>query len=407
MSASVGFGTYRVSVHNPLHIEAIVDALDAGVRLIDTSTNYMNGDAERAVAKALKQVDDDVASAVSVVSKFGYIQGSQLERVKSGERFDGIVEYSEQCYHCISPEFMRDQLSLSLERLERDSIECYLLHNPEYYLLDAMNRGVEQVVMLDTMFERIYEVFVALEQEVAAGRIKSYGISSNSFSRAQNDPEFLPYEDLVVLARNAAKEAKSDRHHLRMIQLPINLLEQEGLKCAAWAKKNAIEVMANRPLNAQKGQLMYRLADYDESHEYYHYLNEILEMTDNDVLRKIHNLVGQMDDVKTRFGWVGEYESFLHTQIVPHLRKAIAVLGDDEAMALAESLELFLAEYMKMVAFECAKSTRVQLKEELQSCEESLQKCALNFLCREDDIDYVLVGMRKPSYVADVMSIPL
>ncbi len=362
MNASIGFGTYCVSVHNPLHIEAIVDALEAGVRLIDTSTNYMNGDAERAVAKALKQVDEVIASEVMIVSKFGYIQGSQLERVKNGERFDGIVEYSEHCYHSISAEFMRDQLALSLERLQRESIDCYLLHNPEYYILDAMNRGVERVVMLDTMYERIYEAFVALEEEVAAGRIKSYGISSNSFSKASGDPEFLPYEDLVTLAQNAAKEAKSEKHHFSMIQLPVNLLEQEGLKCAAWAHKNGLKVMANRPLNAQKGQLMYRLADYDEPHEYYHYLNEILEMTDNDVLRKIHNLIGQMDDVKNRFGWIGEYESFLHTQIVPHLREAISVLSDDEAMVLAESLELFLGEYMKMVAYECAKSTRIQLK---------------------------------------------
>lgn len=407
MHSKIGFGTYRISQHNPLHLQALTDAFEAGVRLVDTSTNYMNGDAERAIGKVLKQLDSAVASQINVVSKFGYIQGTTLERVKEGERFDEIVEYAEQCYHCISPEFMRDQLTKSLERLGRESITCYLIHNPEYYILDALAKGVDRVVMLDTMFERIYGAFVALEKEVASGRIESYGISSNSFAKAPDDPEYLPYEDLITLAQNAAKEAGSASHHFAMIQMPVNLLEQEGLKCAAWAKKQGLKVMANRPLNAQHNGLMYRLADYKEPETYERYLNEVLEMTDNVALRKIYNLIGQMDDVKNRFGWVGEYESFLHTQIVPHLRNAISILSQEEQMVLAESLELFLDQYGQSVAHECSKAARVQLKNELKECQGTLQECALNFLLNNDDIDYVLIGMRKPSYVAEVMSIPL
>ena len=58
-----------------------------------------------------------------------------------------------------------------------------------------------------------------------------------------------------------------------------------------------------------------------------------------------------------------------------------------------------------MVAYECSKSTRLQLKEELAGCNRPLQECALNFLRERESIDYILVGMRKPSYVADVMAL--
>ena len=47
--AAIGFGTYRVSDENPEHIEALKMAVASGVKLIDTSTNYMDGGAERAV----------------------------------------------------------------------------------------------------------------------------------------------------------------------------------------------------------------------------------------------------------------------------------------------------------------------------------------------------------------------
>ena len=189
------------------------------------------------------------------------------------------------------------------------------------------------------------------------------------------------------------------------MQLPINLLETDGLKCAAWAKNNGLRVLANRPFNAQANNLMFRLATYEEPHDYYHHLNEVLTMTDDDSLRSVHNMIAQLDDVKHRFGFIGEYEQFLHTQVIPHLQNALQELDPGAVELLAESLDLFLQEYAKMVAFECTKMTKVQLKEKLEGCDKPLQECALKFLFEEKNVDYVLVGMRKPSYVLQVMSI--
>lgn len=402
--SNFAFGTYRISDYNRQHIEALKEAIRMRIPMIDTSANYMDGAAERAIALACKEFDPHYLEAIEIVSKVGYIQGSNLELHKKNP-FEEVVEYNESCYHCISPSFITDQLTRSLERLERSYIDCYLLHNPEYYLYDAIEKGVEEDARLDEIYRRIYEAFVALEREVAAKRIGSYGISSNSFSLERSNSAFLPYEDLVTLAQNAAQKVGNAHHSFTTLQLPINLLEQEGLKCARWAKKNGLRVLANRPLNAQKEHLMYRLADYDPSDAYYTHLNELLEVCDTPHLKALFTLIEQLDENKHKFGWIGDYESFLVAQILPSIKNMLQKLEHETIEPLLGMIDMFLQEYKQTVAHECAKRTRTMLKEELANCFDSLQRCALKFLLEKEGIDFVLVGMRKPSYVHQVLSL--
>ncbi|MDY0121998.1 MAG: aldo/keto reductase [Sulfurimonas sp.] len=397
------FGTYRISDYNPQHIDALKEAIKSGIRMIDTSTNYLDGSAERAIALALREFDTDMRESVEIVSKFGYIQGETL--LKHHEKaFEEVVEYSESCYHSIARSFLKEQLTQSLKRLELTTLDCYLIHNPEYYLLDAINKKIDKDTRLDEMYRRLYEAFIGLEEEVKNGRILSYGISSNSFSKPIDHEEFLPYEDLLDLAQKASQAVGNAIHHFTTIELPINMLETEGLKCASWAKENGLRVLANRPLNAQKEQLMYRLADYDESSEYYHHLNELLDVCDNDLLRPLYNLIEQLDDNKHKFGWIGDYEAFLFAQIIPHMKKTLEKVDEANRDTMLHFIELFLTEYKKMVAYECSKHTRTMLKEELKECFTTMQECAIKFLLAHEQIDYILVGMRKPSYVHQIVS---
>ena len=402
--SNFAFGTYRVSDLNPQHIEALKEAIDAGVKMIDTSTNYMDGGAERAVALAFREFDDSKKEDVEIVSKFGYIQGTTRQR-HDEKPFEEVVKFSESCYHSISRSFLQDQLSQSLKRLEVEKIDCYLIHNPEYYLLDAINKDVDADERLDEMYRRIYEAFVGLEMEVKNGRIASYGISSNSFSKPHHAVDFLPYEDLSTLAFKAAQEVGNDNDSFTTIELPINLLEREGLKCASWAKENGLRVLVNRPLNAQHEELMFRLAEYDESAEYYHHLNELLEVSDNDMLRSLYNLLEQLDANKHKFGWIGDYEAFLYAEIIPHMKKTLDAVDEVNRETMFNFIDLFLQEYKKMVMYECSKTTKKQLEKFLEGCEATMQECALKFLMKKDDIDYILVGMRKPSYVHQVMGL--
>ena len=402
--SNFAFGTYRITDQNPQHIQALRDAIESGVRMIDTSANYMDGSAELAIALAFREFDEDVRSRVEIVSKYGYVQGSNMASHKE-RAFEGVVEFSASCFHSISPSFMRDQLKKSMSRLEVDKIDCYLIHNPEYYILDALNKNADKDEILDGMYERLFEAFVGLEEEVKSGKIGSYGISSNSFAKSQNDPEFLPYEDLLTLADRASEKVGNETCAFTTIELPINILEPEGLKCASWAKSNGLRVLANRPLNAQKDGQTYRLADYEESAEYYHHLNELLEVCDNDELKSLYNLFEELDANKHKFGWIGDFDSFLYGEILPHIKNSLEKFDEQNLETMLKYIDMFFVEYRKMVAHECSKKTRVALKSSLGECESSLQACAIRFLTRQENIDFVLVGMRKPSYVHDALAL--
>ncbi|MBL0708097.1 MAG: aldo/keto reductase [Sulfurimonas sp.] len=402
--SNFAFGTYRISDYNPQHIQSLKDAVSSGIKMIDTSSNYMDGGAQRAIALAFREFDDSVKSKVEIVSKFGYIQGENLKRHKE-KAFDEVVEFSPDCFHSISKSFLQDQLTESLKRLEMKQISCYLLHNPEYYLLDAINRGVDEDDRLDEIYLRIYRAFMALEEEVSKGRILSYGISSNSFSKPSDSKEFMPYEDLITIAKRACQDVGNDTHSFTTIQLPINILEQEGLKCASWAKKNKLRVLANRPLNAQVDGSMFRLADYDEPREYYHHLNELLEACDNEMLRPLYNLLEELDASKHKFAWIGDYDSFFFSQILPHLKTSLDAIEDLDKEIMLNFIDQFFIEYKKMVLFECSKKTRIKIKDLLGKSDLSMQKFALNFLKQTKSIDYILVGMRKSAYVDEILAL--
>jgi len=340
--STFAFGTYRITDENPLHIEALKEAIESGVRLIDTAGHYTNGGAERAIAKVMAYFED--SNEIKIISK--YIPSDNVT--------------------------LHEQLTQSLQRLELHTIDCYLVDTPK---------------------NSPYEEFVLLEKEVKEGKIGSYGISFDGFE----------YKDLLFLAQKAAKEAGNTKHSFSTIELPINILQQEGLTCAVWAKKQGLRVLSSCPLNAQKGHLMYRLADYKESKEYYHYLNELLEFCSTDTLKSLKNLIEQMDSNRHKFGWIGEYDIFVSTQILPHIKMSLEKLNSENLNDLLYFIERFLQEYRAMVAYECSIRIRSELKNEFQECKATIQECALEFLCKQGTIDYILIGMKKPSYVQEIM----
>ena len=411
MNSKLAFGTYRTGLDDPEHKAALTLALKEGTRLIDTSTNYMNGDAERLIALVLEELygghkPDDL----EIVSKCGYIQGDLLEEVKKGsetmlEALD-IVKYSEQCYHSIHPGFIKAELTKSLSRLNLETLDCYLLHNPEYYLMhEIKNEGDKshaQIIMLD----RILDAFMQLENEVKEGRILSYGINSNSFSLLSDELYALPYEELTDLAHRAAREVGNESSHFTTVQMPINLLERNGLKCARWAKTKGLRVLANRPLNASKDNLMFRLASAKEPNDYFSVLNEVMGFLEEIKADSIFNLIGELDNYKHRFGWIGEYQSFLMSKIIPHIRQELMKIEDDYTREnISKLLTEFFISYESMVLYECSKQTKSMLEHSGVSIEDTIEKTALKDLIECADIDYILVGMRKCRYVSELLEI--
>jgi aryl-alcohol dehydrogenase-like predicted oxidoreductase len=137
LSASqAGFGCYRVSAGVAHHANALRKSLFEGINLIDTSTNYADGGSEALVGQVLEDLvgtGNLSREAMVVVSKVGYLQGRNYtlsrERRQQGNPFPELVEYGEGLEHCIHPEFLRDQLNRSLERLNLETLDFFLLHS--------------------------------------------------------------------------------------------------------------------------------------------------------------------------------------------------------------------------------------------------------------------------------------
>ncbi|MGE3272853.1 MAG: aldo/keto reductase, partial [Chloroflexota bacterium] len=265
----VGFGGYRAGRKAPEHREALNAALAGGVNLLDTSSNYMLGDSERLIGEVLAEAAVP-RDGVVVVSKIGYVQGPNLDlaqqRESAGQPFPDMVKYMDGCWHCISPEFLEDQLTRALERLGLETIDVLLLHNPEYFLTDAAHRDSDGDLetVRSEFYARMQRAFQYLDGVVAAGRIGAYGVSSNSCVSPTDDPE------MTSVTRMAA--ASADR--MAVLQLPYNLFEAGALLERNTPEGTALDaagahdlgVLVNRPLNAMaryqgRPARLIRLAD--------------------------------------------------------------------------------------------------------------------------------------------------
>lgn len=271
--SSLGFGCYRIDDDDPIYSAAMELALNSGVNLIDTSTNYGDGESEVCVGSVIEEGIKKgtwTREALVVVSKVGYVQGQNLQlaidREKAATPFPEMVKYMDGCWHCIHPDFITDQLNRSLNRLHLEKLDVYLLHNPEYFLSDAEKRGKSLEDARTEFYRRIEEAFKHLEKEVAAGRIAYYGVSSNTFAAPETRYEATSLAKMWAIAEKVG----GNSHHFRVAQLPFNLFET-GPELTAkdnaqtflqTAQQNHVVVLVNRPLNAIVDERLTRLADF-------------------------------------------------------------------------------------------------------------------------------------------------
>ena len=131
------------------------------------------------------------------------------------------------CWHCIHPEFLREQLERSLTRLQLETLDVCLLHNPEYFLSDAKKRGPGPLEAVREEFYRPAARGLRLLREPGGGRGRSAGTASPRTRRSApaSDPEATSLTRMLA----AAREAGGPDHHFRVLQLPMNLFEAGGV----------------------------------------------------------------------------------------------------------------------------------------------------------------------------------
>ena len=443
--SQAGFGCYRVDATVTKHREALRRALVTGANLIDTSSNYADGGSEALVGAVL----EDLASSggisresVVVVSKVGYLQGQNYElsqeRKRRGSPFKELVLYADGLEHCIHPEFLEDQLTRSLERLRLRCLDFYLLHNPEYYLSWASKTGLLLEEARREYYSRIRRAFEHLEQEVERGRIRSYGISSNTFPSPATDPEFTSLERVWEIA-----ESLSSKHHFRLIQLPMNLFETGGVtetnqsneqSVVQFARDQKLGVLINRPLNAIIDNRLIRLAEVQaaraaSTEEISQLIDELIhseELLKREILPEFSltpslqaqvleqvSLGGVLKQQWSNFGSYERWQELRSYYFAPRIRGVVQFLEQQASLTpwIRSHQEILEAAFraISSVYQEQAAENAAQIKARVSSAEEdwdeamTLSQMALRALRSTLGITTVLVGMRQESYVDDVI----
>lgn len=446
-ASRVGFGGYRVDDRTPDHRAALEQALEAGVNLVDTSTNYTDGGSERLLGAVLGDLARSgrlPRGAVVVVSKVGYVQGQNLalarEREAEGRPFPDMVRYADGCWHCLHPAFLEDQLARSLERLGLETLDVLLLHNPEYFLSDASHRKAsatpEGLAAVRAEFHgRLVEAFRWLEGAVASGRIGAYGVSSNTVARPAADPEATSLAGMLA----AAREAGGAAHHFRVLQLPLNLLEGDGVPVAEAAARAGVAVLVNRPLNAIGAQGMLRLADVEVpapvagldaqriviaalEAEFQRDLAPDIEVGPGSV--QPSDFFRWSDELGAVVGRVKTLEQWRHVEtqmVLPAVNQVVRALDGALSGEVAERWRSWrgryvpeLARFLEAMRRDAALKSRAAVEAVRTLVDrhlpagrrgESLSRKAIWLISSTPGVSTVLVGMRAPGYVADALGV--
>jgi hypothetical protein len=448
--SQAGFGGYRIRTGVSEHARALHHALASGITLIDTSANYADGGSEELIGQVLGhlvEAGELRREAVTVVSKAGYLQGQNhalsLARRRAGRPFPEIVPYAKGLEHCIHPEFLADQLTRSLARLRLETLDLYLLHNPEYYLGWAAQAGIDPDAAKNEYYRRIENAFRHLEIEADAGRIRWYGVSSNSFPADASDPQFTCLERIWEIA-----ESISAVNRFAVVQLPMNLFEAGAVltanqPCGAtaiqFAHRKNIGVLVNRPLNAFTGNRLIRLAEVNDADRLP--TGEIeqriaaLGGSERDFLRRVLPELGLDAALSTRVtsqflcadalrrAWdtLSGYDHWLQVRnehILPRVRKILEFLearlpASPEAVGWKDGHLAALDAALRGVGGYYAESAVKQvaaIRSALASADTEwsgdgpLSRLSLRALRSTEGVSCVLVGMRRPAYVDDVLA---
>jgi aryl-alcohol dehydrogenase-like predicted oxidoreductase len=240
------------------------------VNLVDTSTNYGNGQSELLIGQTLANLVSSGAltrEQVVLVSKAGYAQGNTLELVQQRERegrpFAPVFKFGSDLWYSLDPEFILDQLERSRTRLGVECLDVFLIHNPEYMLKAFEHNAVPAEQARVEFYAQLKRCFTALVDAVGRGWLRAYGVSSNTLGATTDDPTAVSLQRLVDTAK-----AVSENHSFKVVQCPLNWVEVNPIavesaddqdNTLSLAQKLGIGVLVNRPFNAMHDGGLIRL----------------------------------------------------------------------------------------------------------------------------------------------------
>jgi aryl-alcohol dehydrogenase-like predicted oxidoreductase len=325
-----------------------------------------------------------------------------------------------------------------------ETIDCLLLHNPEYFLYKAQEEGTGSLIDIrNEYYRRIKDAFYFLEDEVSRGRIQYYGVSSNTFVIPSNSSDFTSLERVLEVAYEVAGE----NHHCRVIQFPMNLIESNAMLEKNHGAKNVLELAAekgiatlvNRPLNAISDDIMIRLSGFSvtdaksaiDFHKQLGVLSELEEEWCQEIAAHVNaapegedpfEVFKYSEDLESLNGYFKSYEHWnvVKTQrILPQLNQLLTVFdgyfsGEVDSLWWGWRERYYIA--LEAIFDEIKRQSLVASHEKSQGIaktiipllpeekrKESLSRQALWAVGSVPGVSCVLNGMRSSEYVRDAM----
>eukprot|EP00441_Pelagodinium_beii_P033319 CAMPEP_0197644768 /NCGR_PEP_ID=MMETSP1338-20131121/17634_1 /TAXON_ID=43686 ORGANISM="Pelagodinium beii, Strain RCC1491" /NCGR_SAMPLE_ID=MMETSP1338 /ASSEMBLY_ACC=CAM_ASM_000754 /LENGTH=706 /DNA_ID=CAMNT_0043218221 /DNA_START=23 /DNA_END=2143 /DNA_ORIENTATION=+ len=209
----IGFGCHRIEEAEP-HSLALEMALQMGCNFVDLAPNYTNGTAETVAGQVMQKMLKSGKlrrDGLIVASKVGNVLGKQLAHAGG---VPNMTVINDSLSHCISPEWIEQELTRILERLQLSCLDCLLLHCPEY---ETKSPDVD----MGEVYARLGVAFRHLEKEVERGRVAFYGVSAAFMPLRPTDAQHLELASVM--------KQLPEKHHFRVLQFPLNYAEAESL----------------------------------------------------------------------------------------------------------------------------------------------------------------------------------
>src|ERR1700686_1167498 len=168
--SSIGVGTYLGEADDETdarYAEAVTRAVELGTNVIDTAANYRFQRSERAIGAALRELSERGFARDELVmcSKGGYLPfdggppPDVRQYIENNFVKPGIASFADIAggSHCMTPRYLRSQLSQSLANMNLSCLDVYYVHNPESQLA---------AVSQEEFWNRLRAAFEFLEQSV-------------------------------------------------------------------------------------------------------------------------------------------------------------------------------------------------------------------------------------------------
>ncbi len=426
----LALGTQRVGLDIPAQRAAVSSAIAGGIVAVDTAPTFALGDAQRLVGEALAELLHQgkvERGSLYLITKVGVLAGpaARLAAVSTSPPLASLVPLRpgtplEAGAYCLDPRSLRRELATARERLGVDHLDLCVVQQPEHLLEGGASRSEYE--------EALFRAFSTLEDEVRAGRIGGYGVSTNTAQEDAGSEVRVSIERLVELA----KRAGGDAHHLGVIQLPLGVGEQRGLPAARRAKELGLQVHALRPLTILEGGALHRIAPLPSADEAARTLTAssaryrvaALEAEFETTLaarlriaRRIGPdpvlpLSGALGKTLERAESVQQFDLAESTLVSPRiasllrdLERALSGPNHAEWLQFRERYLRAVGAWLGAVRAEAIQRSATRLAElepllpAVKDEEETVSERALRWLLARPEVDLVVVGLRSESHV--------